>query len=77
MSCDSDCSQIHEESELLRYVGECAVHLSVPLQRLARDRNDPSHWFDYGCFYMLRGDYQKAEECFHQAVSINQAHLSR
>ncbi|CAB1342468.1 unnamed protein product, partial [Coregonus sp. 'balchen'] len=45
-----------------------------PLQ-LTRDRSDPAHWFDYGVFYMLTADYQKAEECFHYAVSMEQTHL--
>uniref|UniRef100_A0A4W5K8V0 Cilia and flagella associated protein 70 n=1 Tax=Hucho hucho TaxID=62062 RepID=A0A4W5K8V0_9TELE len=41
----------------------------------AADRSDPAHWFDYGVLYMLTADYQKAEECFHYAVSMEQTHL--
>ncbi|KAJ8398771.1 hypothetical protein AAFF_G00419680 [Aldrovandia affinis] len=44
-------------------------------ERLAQDRQDPVHWFDYGAFHMLTGDHVKAQECFHQAVSVKQSHL--
>uniref|UniRef100_W5M3G9 Cilia and flagella associated protein 70 n=1 Tax=Lepisosteus oculatus TaxID=7918 RepID=W5M3G9_LEPOC len=44
-------------------------------ERLARDRSNPAHWFDYGAFLMLTSDYSKAEECFHQAVALDQRHL--
>uniref|UniRef100_A0A673WNV1 Cilia and flagella associated protein 70 n=1 Tax=Salmo trutta TaxID=8032 RepID=A0A673WNV1_SALTR len=44
-------------------------------EQLTRDRSDPAHWFDYGVLYMLTTDYQKAEECFHYAVSMEQTHL--
>uniref|UniRef100_H3AYL6 Cilia and flagella associated protein 70 n=1 Tax=Latimeria chalumnae TaxID=7897 RepID=H3AYL6_LATCH len=42
---------------------------------LARDRNNPDHWFDYGTFCLLISDDGKAEECFHEAVALNQNHL--
>ncbi|XP_066546238.1 cilia- and flagella-associated protein 70 isoform X1 [Amia ocellicauda] len=45
-------------------------------ERLAQDRSAPAHWFDYGTFCMLTGEHAKAEECFHQAVAIDQRHLS-
>lgn len=37
--------------------------LSV-LQRIARDRLDAEHWFDYGTFNLYINDIEKAEECF-------------
>ncbi|KAG7242632.1 hypothetical protein INR49_020005, partial [Caranx melampygus] len=36
--------------------------------------SEPSHKFELGSLYMLTGDYMKAKECFHDAVSIQQAH---
>ncbi|KAM7405796.1 hypothetical protein PAMP_000223 [Pampus punctatissimus] len=35
---------------------------------------ESSHKFEWGSLYMLTGDYMKAKECFHDAVSIQQAH---
>uniref|UniRef100_A0A671TSU6 Cilia and flagella associated protein 70 n=1 Tax=Sparus aurata TaxID=8175 RepID=A0A671TSU6_SPAAU len=36
--------------------------------------SEPSHKFEWGSHYVLIGDYMKAKECFHDAVSIQQAH---
>lgn len=44
-------------------------------ERLTKDKNDPEHWFDYGTFNLLRGDYPKATECFRESISINQTFL--
>ncbi|XP_042197169.1 cilia- and flagella-associated protein 70 isoform X2 [Callorhinchus milii] len=60
-------------SELYVYLVDqmhCCLH-----KRLARDRNSPDHWFDYGVFYLVINENGKAEECFHQAVALNQQHL--
>ncbi|XP_026095970.1 cilia- and flagella-associated protein 70 [Carassius auratus] len=42
---------------------------------LIRERSEPSHWCDYGAFHMLTADHLKAEECFQQALSIQQTHI--
>ncbi|XP_053401426.1 cilia- and flagella-associated protein 70-like isoform X42 [Mercenaria mercenaria] len=44
-------------------------------ERIARNRNDPSHWFDYGTFCLYINDITKAEECFKECVAIDQKHL--
>ncbi|XP_022809680.1 cilia- and flagella-associated protein 70-like [Stylophora pistillata] len=44
-------------------------------QRLSRNKNDPDHWFDYGAFCLLIGDFGKAEECFKETVAIAQKHV--
>ncbi|KAM9367016.1 cilia- and flagella-associated protein 70 [Symphorus nematophorus] len=49
-----------------------AVHYYQEL--VVRHPNEPSHKFEWGSLYMLTGDYMKAEECFHDAVSIQQSH---
>ncbi|XP_069575971.1 cilia- and flagella-associated protein 70 [Brachyistius frenatus] len=41
---------------------------------VVRNPTEPSHKFELGSLYMLTGDYLKAKECFHDAVSIQQAH---
>uniref|UniRef100_A0A7N8X9H0 Cilia and flagella associated protein 70 n=1 Tax=Mastacembelus armatus TaxID=205130 RepID=A0A7N8X9H0_9TELE len=41
---------------------------------IVRHPSEPSHKFEWGCLYMLTRDYMKAKECFHDAVSIQQAH---
>uniref|UniRef100_A0A673NGF1 Uncharacterized protein n=1 Tax=Sinocyclocheilus rhinocerous TaxID=307959 RepID=A0A673NGF1_9TELE len=42
---------------------------------LIQERSKPSHWCDYGAFHMLTADHLKAEECFQQALSIQQTHI--
>ncbi|XP_069761499.1 cilia- and flagella-associated protein 70 isoform X2 [Narcine bancroftii] len=46
------------------------------LERLARDKSNPEHWFDYGTFYLLLNDYVKAEECFREAIAVDQEHVN-
>lgn len=48
-----------------------------PLQLVVREPSEPSHKFEWGSHYVLIGDYMKAKECFHDAVSIQQAHQPR
>lgn len=47
------------------------------LQLVVRHPTEPSYKFEWGSLYMLTGDYMKAKECFHDAVSIQQAHQPR
>ncbi|XP_059835276.1 cilia- and flagella-associated protein 70 isoform X2 [Hypanus sabinus] len=46
------------------------------LERLARDKSNPDHWFDYGTFYLLLNDYVRAEECFREAIAVDQEHIN-
>uniref|UniRef100_A0A1A8FEP0 Tetratricopeptide repeat domain 18 n=1 Tax=Nothobranchius korthausae TaxID=1143690 RepID=A0A1A8FEP0_9TELE len=43
-------------------------------QLVVRNPDDPLYMFEWGSLYMLSGDHTKANECFHEAVSIQQAH---
>uniref|UniRef100_UPI00398E9174 cilia- and flagella-associated protein 70 isoform X2 n=1 Tax=Pristiophorus japonicus TaxID=55135 RepID=UPI00398E9174 len=45
------------------------------LERLTRDKSNAEHWYDYGTFHLLLTDYAKAEECFREAVAVNQEHI--
>ncbi|XP_061436995.1 cilia- and flagella-associated protein 70 isoform X1 [Lethenteron reissneri] len=55
--------------------GDSALATKYYQERLARDKNNPDHWFDYGTFCLRSGDSIKAEECFHDAVALDQRHL--
>ncbi|XP_045076940.1 cilia- and flagella-associated protein 70-like [Coregonus clupeaformis] len=68
------CPAIHFAKEA-QLNGDYQLAAQYYQEQLTRDRSDPAHWFDYGVFYMLTADYQKAEECFHYAVSMEQTHL--
>ncbi|PFX12892.1 Tetratricopeptide repeat protein 18, partial [Stylophora pistillata] len=50
-------------------------HFAREAERLSRNKNDPDHWFDYGAFCLLIGDFGKAEECFKETVAIAQKHV--
>ncbi|XP_046893282.1 cilia- and flagella-associated protein 70 [Hypomesus transpacificus] len=70
-----DCAQLRHFAREAQLSGDYQLASQYYQEQLTRERNNPSHWFDYGAFYMLSADYLKAEECFHYAVSIEQAHL--
>ncbi|KAJ8346043.1 hypothetical protein SKAU_G00302360 [Synaphobranchus kaupii] len=71
-----------DSAQLRHFAREAQLNEDYPLaeqyyqERLALDRQDPGHWFDFGAFHMLTGDHVKAQECFQQAVSVDQSHLS-
>ncbi|KAL5008723.1 hypothetical protein ScPMuIL_014304 [Solemya velum] len=44
-------------------------------ERIARNKNDPSHWLDYGTFCLYINDITKAEECFKECIAVDQKHL--
>ncbi|XP_039248406.2 cilia- and flagella-associated protein 70-like [Styela clava] len=58
-----------QEAEVNEEYDDAAMYYQ---ERLTKDKNDPEHWFDYGTFNLLIGDYSKAAECFKESVSINQ-----
>ncbi|ESO85468.1 hypothetical protein LOTGIDRAFT_229452 [Lottia gigantea] len=45
-------------------------------ERIAREKNNADHWYDYGTFNLHINSVTKAEECFKECISINQRHLS-
>ncbi|XP_062841100.1 cilia- and flagella-associated protein 70, partial [Trichomycterus rosablanca] len=70
-----DCTHLRHfaKEALLNEDYQLAAHYYQEL--LARDQSNASYWFDYGALHMHSADYLKAEECFHLAVSIDQAHV--
>ena len=39
---------------------------------IARESHVASHWYDYGVFCLLIRDLDKSEQCFKEAVSLDQ-----
>lgn len=70
-----------DSAQLKHFAREAEVNGNFELatkyyqERIARNRNDPSHWFDYGTFCLYINDITKAEECFKECVAIDQKHL--
>ncbi|XP_063957993.1 cilia- and flagella-associated protein 70-like isoform X2 [Lytechinus pictus] len=70
-----------DSAQLKHFAREAEVNENFELaskyyqERIARNRNDADHWFDYGCFCLYINDIAKAEECFKETISINQQHL--
>ncbi|KAL4238526.1 Cilia- and flagella-associated protein 70 [Mactra antiquata] len=70
-----------DSAQLKHFAREAEVNGNFDLatkyyqERIARNRNDPSHWFDYGTFCLYINDITKAEECFKECVAIDQKHL--
>lgn len=60
---EAETNQLHELAD--KYYQE----------RIARDRNDPDHWLDFGVFCLSIDDVSRAEECFRECISIDQRHL--
>ncbi|EDO49095.1 predicted protein [Nematostella vectensis] len=73
---------IADSTMLKHFAREAEVNQNYELaakyyqERLARSKNDPSHWFDYGAFCLLIGDIAKAEECFKETIALDQKHVS-
>ncbi|XP_074628391.1 cilia- and flagella-associated protein 70-like isoform X2 [Acropora palmata] len=72
---------VTDSATLKHFAREAEVNQNFELaakyyqERLSRSKNDPDHWFDYGTFCLLIGDYGKAEECFKETLSIAQKHV--
>ncbi|XP_017339919.1 cilia- and flagella-associated protein 70 isoform X1 [Ictalurus punctatus] len=70
-----DCSQLRHFAKEAQLNEDYQLAAQYYQEQLAQDRSNPSHWFDYGLLYMFTAEYMKAEECFHLAVSVDQAHV--
>ncbi|KAK3092740.1 hypothetical protein FSP39_006770 [Pinctada imbricata] len=70
-----------DSAQLKHFAREAEVNRNYELatkyyqERIARNKNDPSHWFDYGTFCLYINDITKAEECFKECIAIDQKHL--
>lgn len=70
-----------DSAQLKHFAKEAEVNGNFDLatkyyqERIARNKNDPSNWFDYGTFCLYINDITKAEECFKECIAIDQKHL--
>ncbi|XP_022106996.1 cilia- and flagella-associated protein 70-like isoform X2 [Acanthaster planci] len=71
----TDCAQLKHFAREAEVNEDFELAAKYYQERLARNRNDADHWFDYGTFCLLINDVSKAEECFKETVSINSQHL--
>uniref|UniRef100_A0A8C9ZDD5 Cilia and flagella associated protein 70 n=1 Tax=Sander lucioperca TaxID=283035 RepID=A0A8C9ZDD5_SANLU len=78
---DDSLNEIHLTSSQLSHfareaklTGDYQQAVQYYQELVVRHPMEPSHKFEWGSLYMLTGEYMKAKECFHDAVSIQQAH---
>eukprot|EP00118_Oscarella_pearsei_P027440 m.311063 g.311063 ORF g.311063 m.311063 type:complete len:1084 (+) comp59046_c0_seq1:3-3254(+) len=73
---------VSDAAAMKHFAREAEVNLNFELasrfyqERLASDGANPDYWVDYGRFSLLTGDVAKAAECFRQAISSNQRHIT-
>ncbi|KAE8297572.1 Cilia- and flagella-associated protein 70 [Larimichthys crocea] len=67
-------SQLRHFAREAQLTGDYQQAVQYYQELVVRHPNEPSHKFEWGSLYMLTGDYMKAKECFHDAVSVQQAH---
>ncbi|GLD62332.1 cilia- and flagella-associated protein 70 isoform X1, partial [Lates japonicus] len=67
-------SQLRHFAREAQLTGDYQQAAQYYQELVVRHPSEPSHKFEWGSLYMLTGDYMKANECFHDAVSIQQAH---
>ncbi|XP_033734255.1 cilia- and flagella-associated protein 70-like isoform X5 [Pecten maximus] len=70
-----------DSAQLKHFAREAEVNENFELatkyyqERIARNKNDPTNWFEYGTFCLYINDITKAEECFKECIAIDQKHL--
>ncbi|XP_042342588.1 cilia- and flagella-associated protein 70 [Plectropomus leopardus] len=67
-------SQLRHFAREAQLTGDFQQAVQYYQELVVRHPSEPSHKFEWGTLYMLTGDYMKAKECFHGAVSIQQLH---
>uniref|UniRef100_A0A671TSS1 Cilia and flagella associated protein 70 n=1 Tax=Sparus aurata TaxID=8175 RepID=A0A671TSS1_SPAAU len=67
-------SQLRHFAREANLTGDYQQAVQYYQELVVREPSEPSHKFEWGSHYVLIGDYMKAKECFHDAVSIQQAH---
>ena len=50
----------------------CGVIFSLSFQCLARGDHIASYWYSYGVFCLLTSDLDKSQQCFKEALSLDQ-----
>ncbi|XP_034417153.1 cilia- and flagella-associated protein 70 [Cyclopterus lumpus] len=67
-------SQLGRFAKEAQLTGDYQQAVRLYQELVVRHPTEPSHKFEWGSLYMLTKDYAKARECFHDAVSVQQAH---
>ncbi|KAA8595755.1 hypothetical protein FQN60_011046, partial [Etheostoma spectabile] len=67
-------SQLSHFAREAQLTGDYQQAVQYYQELVVRYPMEPSHKFEWGSLYMQTGDYMKAKECYHDAVSIQQAH---
>uniref|UniRef100_A0AAX7VR65 Cilia and flagella associated protein 70 n=1 Tax=Astatotilapia calliptera TaxID=8154 RepID=A0AAX7VR65_ASTCA len=68
------CSQLSHFAREAQLTGNYEQAAYYWKELVVRHPNEPTYMFEWGGLYMLTGDYLKAKECYHDAVSIDQVH---
>nr|XP_046250293.1 cilia- and flagella-associated protein 70 [Scatophagus argus] len=78
---DDSTDEIQLSSSQLRHfareallTGDYQQAINYYQELVVRHPSEASYKCEWGSLYMLTGDYMKAKECFHDAVSIQQTH---
>ncbi|XP_036950713.1 cilia- and flagella-associated protein 70 isoform X3 [Acanthopagrus latus] len=66
-------SQLRHFAREANLTGDYQQAVQYYQELVVRQPSEPSHKFEWGSHYVLTGDYMRAKECFHDAVSIQQA----
>uniref|UniRef100_A0A3Q3EN51 Cilia and flagella associated protein 70 n=1 Tax=Kryptolebias marmoratus TaxID=37003 RepID=A0A3Q3EN51_KRYMA len=69
-------SQLRHFAREAQLLGNYQLSAKYYKELVVRQPDEPSHKFEWGSLNMLIGDYMKAKECFHDAVSTQQVHQS-
>ncbi|KAK5874319.1 hypothetical protein PBY51_019274 [Eleginops maclovinus] len=67
-------SQLRHFAREAQLTGDYQQAAQYYQELVVRHPSEPSHKFEWGSLYMRTGDYMKAKECYHDVVSIQQAH---
>lgn len=61
-----------DEAEILLKHAQAAL---CHQERVVHNKYNAQLWYDYGCFALRMHDDAKAEECFHEAISLDNQHV--
>ncbi|KNC51493.1 tetratricopeptide repeat domain 18 [Thecamonas trahens ATCC 50062] len=72
---------VEDTSTLKRYAAEAEINGAYELaarhyqERIARASQNVEFWYDYGVFCLRVNDTYKADECFREAISLDDKHI--
>ncbi|KAM4744333.1 LOW QUALITY PROTEIN: cilia- and flagella-associated protein 70-like [Anableps anableps] len=69
-----ESSQLKRFAKEAQSIGNYQQAAQYYQELVVRHPDEPLHKFEWGSLHMLMGDYMKAKECYHDAVSTQQTH---